>query len=198
MGTVNYNFIPLLEDYVRYKIRLKYCNYSKSIEKKSNQKAHFRHFFSVEIAPFKNFDSIFFQMHLLDSLVSVGLCFVSFFNFFNYFVPIFDFIQTKEKKQQRISNRTVPVGTITISLLRYCTQYIKIAVAMIKNVLSSSGLPPLEPLLTNILSLDTPMCTMPQIPFIKQHGVSRTTITTCTRAIRCIHVMSCYKMKIKD
>lgn len=60
MGTVNYNFIPLLENYVRYKIRLKYCSYSKSIEKKSNQKAHFHHFFSVEIAPFKNFDSIFF------------------------------------------------------------------------------------------------------------------------------------------
>lgn len=67
----------------------------------------------------------------------------------------------QKKKNQRISNRTVPVGTITITLLRYCTQYIKIAVAMIKNVLSSSGLPPPEPLLTNILSLDTPLYTMP-------------------------------------
>lgn len=62
MGTVNYNFIPLLENYVRHKIRLKYCNYTKSFEKKSNQKAYFHHFFFQSRLPhlktFKN-DLIF-------------------------------------------------------------------------------------------------------------------------------------------
>lgn len=53
MGTVNYNFIPLLENYVRYKIRLKYCNYSESIEKKSNQKAYFHHFFQSRLTQLK-------------------------------------------------------------------------------------------------------------------------------------------------
>lgn len=74
------------------KIGLNTATIVSQLKKKSNQKAYFHNFCSVEIASFKNFDLFLFKMHLLDSFVSVGLCFVSFFNFFNYFVPKFDFI----------------------------------------------------------------------------------------------------------
>lgn len=107
MVTVHYNFLPLLDNYTRYKIRLKVLQL---VIKKYNQKSHF-HCFSIEIASYKNFDLFFKRlMYFLDSLVLVCVLFCSLSILF--FLTYLILYTQKENKKECISSRAFSLSAI--------------------------------------------------------------------------------------